>query len=83
MAVEWTYLSGNFPDTMPYFASWMELRDIAKDTAAISVISGRVSMLQIFGYHWKDNGPLVLNENKIAFRATITDFGNVFLEYDA
>ncbi|KAI0805220.1 hypothetical protein GGR55DRAFT_655863 [Xylaria sp. FL0064] len=54
MPAEWTYLSRIFPGVMPYFSSWVDLRDIAKDVAAIGVIPGRVSVLQIFGYHWKD-----------------------------
>ncbi|KAI1348313.1 hypothetical protein F5Y01DRAFT_328582 [Xylaria sp. FL0043] len=54
MPAEWTYLSRIFPSVIPYFSSWVDLRDIAKDVAAIGVIPGRVSVLQIFGYHWKD-----------------------------
>ncbi|KAI1204039.1 hypothetical protein F5X97DRAFT_330119 [Nemania serpens] len=55
MPAEWNYLLRNFPKAIPYFSSWMDLRDIAKDiTAAIGVISGRVSVLQTLGYNWKD-----------------------------
>ncbi|KAI3343314.1 hypothetical protein F4824DRAFT_507165 [Ustulina deusta] len=59
MPAEWTYLSKNFPRVMPYFASWVDLRDIAKDIAITGdapgrYIPGRLSMLQIFGYHWRN-----------------------------
>ncbi|KAI1108024.1 hypothetical protein F5Y14DRAFT_457510 [Nemania sp. NC0429] len=55
MAAEWNYLLRNFPKAIPYFSSWMDLRDVAKDlTAAVGVIPGRVSVLQALGYHWKD-----------------------------
>ncbi|KAJ2979961.1 hypothetical protein NUW58_g7071 [Xylaria curta] len=54
MAAEWNYLSKNFPRAMPYFSSWIDLRDIGKDIASAKVLPGRVSMLQTFGYYWKD-----------------------------
>ncbi|KAI1751763.1 hypothetical protein F4782DRAFT_177292 [Xylaria castorea] len=54
MAAEWNYLSRNFPRAMPYFSSWIDLRDIGKDIASARALPGRVSMLQTFGYHWKD-----------------------------
>ncbi|KAI1425898.1 hypothetical protein F5Y12DRAFT_795107 [Xylaria sp. FL1777] len=54
MPAEWTYLLRNFPRAIPYFSFWIDLRDIARDVAAIGVIPGRVSVLQTFGYHWKD-----------------------------
>ncbi|KAI1369901.1 hypothetical protein F5Y08DRAFT_334252 [Xylaria arbuscula] len=54
MAAEWNYLSKNFPRAMPYFSSWMDLRDIGKDITSAKVLPGRVSILQTFGYHWKD-----------------------------
>ncbi|KAI1127002.1 hypothetical protein F5Y10DRAFT_293241 [Nemania abortiva] len=58
MAAEWTYLSGNFPSITSHFSSWMDLRDIAKDIATIGDIPGRVSVLQTFGYSWKNiKGP--------------------------
>ncbi|KAI1118037.1 hypothetical protein F5Y14DRAFT_464130 [Nemania sp. NC0429] len=54
MAAEWNYLSKNFPRAMPYFSSWIDLRDIGKEIASVKVLPRRVSMLQTFGYHWKD-----------------------------
>lgn len=58
MAAEWTYLSGSFPQAMPFFSAWVDLRDIAKDiTSSVGVIPGLVSLLQIFGYHWKEIQP--------------------------
>ncbi|KAF5025686.1 hypothetical protein F66182_2292 [Fusarium sp. NRRL 66182] len=58
MAAKWTYLSRYFPQAMPFFSSWVDLRDIAKDaTSSIGAIPGLVSLLQLFGYHWKDIQP--------------------------
>ncbi|KAI1383558.1 uncharacterized protein F4822DRAFT_420966 [Hypoxylon trugodes] len=58
MAAEWTYLSEIFPKAIPFFSAWVDLRDIAKDiTSSVGVIPGLVSLLQIFGYHWKDLQP--------------------------
>ncbi|KAM6476291.1 hypothetical protein HDV62DRAFT_402895 [Trichoderma sp. SZMC 28011] len=58
MAAEWTYLSRNFPRAVPFFTAWVDLRDIAKDiSSSIGVIPGLVSLLKIFGYHWKDIQP--------------------------
>ncbi|KAI1168559.1 hypothetical protein F5B18DRAFT_646346 [Nemania serpens] len=54
MAAEWNYLSRNFPRTMPYFSSWMDIRDVGKDIASTRVLPGRVAMLHTFGYHWED-----------------------------
>ncbi|KAI1739455.1 hypothetical protein F4680DRAFT_448830 [Xylaria scruposa] len=54
MAAEWNYLSRNFPRAMPYFSSWIDLRDVGKDITSAKVLPGRVSILQAFGYHWKD-----------------------------
>ncbi|KAL7799402.1 hypothetical protein V8C43DRAFT_302862 [Trichoderma afarasin] len=58
MAAEWTYLSRNFPRAVPFFSAWVDLRDIAKDiSSSVGVIPGLVSLLKIFGYHWKDIQP--------------------------
>ncbi|EHK25313.1 uncharacterized protein TRIVIDRAFT_62005 [Trichoderma virens Gv29-8] len=58
MAAEWTYLSRNFPQAIPFFSAWVDLRDIAKDvTSSVGIIPGLVSLLKIFGYHWKDLQP--------------------------
>ncbi|KAH6887024.1 hypothetical protein B0T10DRAFT_607821 [Thelonectria olida] len=58
MAAEWTYLSRNFPQAIAFFSAWVDLRDIAKDvTSSVGVIPGLVSLLKIFGYHWKDIQP--------------------------
>ncbi|QYS97194.1 hypothetical protein H0G86_004425 [Trichoderma simmonsii] len=58
MAAEWTYLSRNFPRAVPFFSTWVDLRDIAKDiSSSVGVIPGLVSLLKIFGYHWKDIQP--------------------------
>ena len=58
MAAEWTYLFENFPQAIPFFSAWMDIRDIAKDlTSSVGVIPGLTSLLQIFGYHWKDLQP--------------------------
>lgn len=58
MAAEWTYLSRNFPRAGPFFSAWVDLRDIAKDiSSSVGVIPGLVSLLKIFGYHWKDIQP--------------------------
>lgn len=54
MAAEWNYLSKNFPKAMPYFSSWIDLRDIGKDITLTKVLPGRISLLQTFGYYWKD-----------------------------
>ena len=54
MAAEWTYLSRSFPGIISHFSYWVDLRDIAKDIAKSGVIPGLVSLLQTFGYHWKD-----------------------------
>ncbi|KAI0120031.1 hypothetical protein GGR51DRAFT_6204 [Nemania sp. FL0031] len=54
MAAEWNYLLKNFPKAMLYFSSWIDLRDIGKDIASAKVLPGRVSILQTFGYFWKD-----------------------------
>ncbi|KAI0404713.1 hypothetical protein F4802DRAFT_607324 [Xylaria palmicola] len=59
MPAEWTYLSRNFPGAIPHFTSWIDLRDIAKDIALagdapVRNIPGLLSMLHIFGYHWKN-----------------------------
>ncbi|KAI0413291.1 hypothetical protein F5X98DRAFT_378874 [Xylaria grammica] len=54
MPAEWNYLSRNFPRIIPCFSSWIDLRDIAKDIAPFGEIPGRVSVLRIFGYHWRD-----------------------------
>ncbi|KAI1352014.1 hypothetical protein F5Y01DRAFT_314262 [Xylaria sp. FL0043] len=54
MAAEWNYLLKNFPRAMSYFSSWIGLRDIGKDIASVKVLPGRISILQTFGYHWKD-----------------------------
>ncbi|KAI1458843.1 hypothetical protein F4805DRAFT_456237 [Annulohypoxylon moriforme] len=57
MEAEWTYLSRYFPDAIPFFSAWVDLRDIAKDITSIGVIPGLVPLLQIFGYRWKDIRP--------------------------
>ncbi|KAL6829418.1 hypothetical protein J3E69DRAFT_238201 [Trichoderma sp. SZMC 28015] len=58
MAAEWTYLSRNFPRAVPFFSAWVDLRDISKDiSSSVGVIPGLVSLLKIFGYHWKDIQP--------------------------
>ncbi|KAL6837636.1 hypothetical protein V8C40DRAFT_230461 [Trichoderma camerunense] len=58
MAAEWTYLSRNFPRAVPFFSAWVDLRDICKDiSSSVGVIPGLVSLLKIFGYHWKDIQP--------------------------
>ncbi|KAL6813478.1 hypothetical protein GGI42DRAFT_176020 [Trichoderma sp. SZMC 28013] len=58
MAAEWTYLSRNFPRVVPFFSAWVDLRDIGKDISlSVGVIPGLVSLLKIFGYHWKDIQP--------------------------
>ncbi|KAI0515126.1 hypothetical protein F5B22DRAFT_636679 [Xylaria bambusicola] len=59
MSAEWNYLSRNFSEVVPYFTSWIDLRDIAKDVAITGdapgqSIPGRISLLQMFGYYWKD-----------------------------
>ncbi|KAI0443325.1 hypothetical protein F4803DRAFT_515710 [Xylaria telfairii] len=54
MAAEWNYLLKNFPKAMPYFSSWIDLRDIGRDITSAKVLPGLVSMLQIFGYFWQD-----------------------------
>ncbi|KAL6786194.1 hypothetical protein J3E68DRAFT_421134 [Trichoderma sp. SZMC 28012] len=58
MAAEWTYLSRYFPQVIPFFSAWVDLRDIAKDiTSSVGIIPGLVSLLKMFGYHWKDIQP--------------------------
>ncbi|KAI1180282.1 hypothetical protein F4777DRAFT_307728 [Nemania sp. FL0916] len=54
MAAEWNYLSKNFPKAVPYFSSWVDLRDIGKDITSAKELPGRVSMLLTPGYYWKD-----------------------------
>ncbi|KAM5370898.1 hypothetical protein ACJZ2D_008331 [Fusarium nematophilum] len=58
MAAEWTSLYRVFPRAMPFLSAWVDLRDIAKDiTSWVGVIPGLASLLQIFGYNWKDIQP--------------------------
>lgn len=58
MSAEWKYLFTTFPLVIPYFSAWLDLREIAKDiTSSVGVIPGLTSLLQIFGYHWKDIQP--------------------------
>ncbi|KAI6085491.1 hypothetical protein F4821DRAFT_240297 [Hypoxylon rubiginosum] len=55
VAAEWTYLFTHFPRVIPFFSAWVDLRDIAKDiSSSVGVIPGLQSLLQLFGYHWKD-----------------------------
>ncbi|KAI8947353.1 hypothetical protein F4801DRAFT_592701 [Xylaria longipes] len=59
MPAEWTYLLKTFPRVIPYFTSWIDLRDIAKDIAITGDALGqciprRITLLQIFGYHWRN-----------------------------
>lgn len=53
-SVEWAYLERHFPGIVPYFSSWMDVRDIAKDIAPIGNLRGLKKLLYIFGYDWKD-----------------------------
>lgn len=58
MAAEWAYLPRFSPQAISFFLAWVDLRDIAKDiTSSVRVIPGLTSLLQIFGYHWKDIQP--------------------------
>lgn len=55
MSTEWTYLFRTFPKAIPYFSCWVDLRDIAQDIiGAVGFITGRVFVLQTFGYNRKD-----------------------------
>ncbi|KAI0181261.1 hypothetical protein GGR52DRAFT_26287 [Hypoxylon sp. FL1284] len=54
MTAEWNYFSRDFPRLMPYFASWIDMRDVGKDIASARSLPGRVAILQTFGYSWKD-----------------------------
>lgn len=57
LAAEWEYLFTVFPQVMPLFSAWLDLRDIAADITSVGVIPGLVSLLQVFGFHWKDIQP--------------------------
>ena len=57
MAAEWTYLLRYFPSIIPHLSSWLDIRDIAKDIALAGTIPGRLSLLQLCGYHWADLKP--------------------------
>ncbi|KAK4084558.1 uncharacterized protein Triagg1_1038 [Trichoderma aggressivum f. europaeum] len=58
MAAEWTYLSRHFARAVPFFSAWVDLRDVCKDISlSVGVILGLISLLKIFGYHWKDIQP--------------------------
>ena len=61
LAAEWTFLSRYIPQAIPLFSAWIDLRDIAKDITSVGVIPGLVSLLKIFGYHWKDIQPRRVN----------------------
>ncbi|KAI9896934.1 hypothetical protein N3K66_007956 [Trichothecium roseum] len=57
MAAEWTYLFRYFPSVIPYFSTWMDIREIAKDITSVGTMPGRVSLLQLCGYCWTDLKP--------------------------
>lgn len=57
MAAEWTHLVRDFPRMIPYLSSWVDLRDVGKDIAPIGFLPGLTTMLQIFGFFWKDLKP--------------------------
>lgn len=55
MSAVWTYLVNDFPKVIPYFTSWVDLRDIANDIAITGsapwrYLPKRNTMLQVFGY---------------------------------
>ncbi|KAI9172256.1 hypothetical protein HJFPF1_01753 [Paramyrothecium foliicola] len=58
LTAEWTYLLSVFPQAIPFFSAWKDLRDIAEDvTSSVGVIPGLSPLLQILGYHWMDIRP--------------------------
>ncbi|VUC32214.1 unnamed protein product [Clonostachys rosea] len=69
MAAEWTYLSEVFPNVIPSFSAWADLRDIAKAISPAGVIPGLASSLRIFGYDLKDIRPRKRNGGGLADNA--------------
>lgn len=57
MAAEWEYLFQDFPQVIPYFTAWVDLRDIGSDTAPLGVLPTLTGVLKVFGYSWKSLKP--------------------------
>jgi hypothetical protein len=57
LAAEWAHILQEFPKALPLFSSWLDVRHVASDIAPVGCIPGRVSTLQIVGYHWQDIRP--------------------------
>ena len=54
MGAEWNYIMNNFPNIIPLFSSWLDVRALATSIAPVGSMPGLTSLLTIVGYTWKD-----------------------------